>query len=144
MSTTASCRPARRVESIRAWCLSRRTDSGAVWLEQVARDRKRRNSKGGGRMRSQCMAAAVFAVLATGASAVVTAQEAAEAGSSPSGQLQEVIVTAERRTTDVQRSANSISVLGGAEMLAEGSNSLAQILEDVPGIQGGATPGLGA
>ena len=95
-------------------------------------------------MRSQCMAAAVFAVLATGSSAVVTAQEAAEAGSSPSGQLQEVIVTAERRTTDVQRSANSISVLGGAEMLAEGRTSLAQILEDVPGIQGGAATGLGA
>jgi len=75
---------------------------------------------------------------------MVTAQEGVEAGATLSGQLEEVVVTAERRVADVQRSANSISVRSGDDLRSQGRTSLAQILEDVPGIQGGAAPGLGA
>jgi outer membrane receptor protein involved in Fe transport len=51
--------------------------------------------------------------------------------------LQEIVVTAERRTTTEQKTAESISVRKGAEMAGQGRYSLAQILQDVPGVSGG-------
>jgi iron complex outermembrane receptor protein len=52
--------------------------------------------------------------------------------------LAEVIVTAERRSEDVQKSAASISVRSGDELSDQGKYSLESILEDVPGMSGGA------
>ena len=52
--------------------------------------------------------------------------------------LQEVTVTAERRTSTVQRTAASISVRSGRDMLLQGRYQLRDILEDVPGVVGGA------
>ena len=55
-----------------------------------------------------------------------------------SGQLEEVVVTAERRVGTAQKTAASVSVHSGDDMLAQGRYSLASILEDVPGVEGGA------
>jgi len=52
--------------------------------------------------------------------------------------LDEIIVTAERRTTDIQKTASSVSVRSGDDLQAEGKYSLGSILEDVPGLVGGA------
>jgi len=50
------------------------------------------------------------------------------------GQLEEVVVTAERRTADVQNTASSITVVSGADLKAQGKYSLQEMLEDVPGL----------
>jgi len=57
----------------------------------------------------------------------VSAQEA-------STELEEVIVTAERRTNDIQSIAASVSVRLGEELAAQGRYTTRQILEDVPGV----------
>ena len=60
------------------------------------------------------------------------------------GKLQEIIVTAERRRSTEQKTAESISVRRGAALTRQGKYSLAQILEDVPGVVGGAEPYSGS
>ncbi len=59
--------------------------------------------------------------------------------------LQEVVITAEHRTSNVQKTATSVSVRTGAELQDQGRFTLGQILEDVPGITGAGanspTPG---
>jgi outer membrane receptor protein involved in Fe transport len=50
------------------------------------------------------------------------------------GQLEEVVVTAEHRTADVQNTASSIFVVSGADLKAQGKYSLQEMLEDVPGL----------
>jgi iron complex outermembrane receptor protein len=62
------------------------------------------------------------------------AQQAAE----PIAGLQEVVITAERRSEDIQKTAVAVSVRTGEELEAEGKFSLRSILEDIPGIEGGA------
>jgi iron complex outermembrane receptor protein len=53
-------------------------------------------------------------------------------------QLQTVTITAEHSKTTLQRTADSVSVRNGADMEAKGRFTLAQILEDVAGVTGGA------
>lgn len=60
------------------------------------------------------------------------------AGVESGSTLEEVVVTAERREVDIQKAAASVSVRSGAELIQQGKYSLASILEDVPGILGGA------
>lgn len=56
----------------------------------------------------------------------------------PAGQseekLEEIIVTAERRVSDVQKAATSVAVRRGEELKTEGRYTLQQIVEDVPGV----------
>lgn len=52
--------------------------------------------------------------------------------------LGEVVVTAQRRSENLQRAAASVSVRDGEELKAQGKYSLSSILEDVPGVTGGA------
>jgi iron complex outermembrane receptor protein len=87
------------------------------------------------------------------------------AADASNNELEEIIVTAERRTTDIQSLAASVSVRTGEELAQQGRNTTRQILEDIPGlavidnqslnvgsadVQGnnvtirGITPGLGA
>jgi len=63
-----------------------------------------------------------------------------------STQLQEVTVTAERRSTNLQKTAATVTVVRGADVVAEGRTTTAQILESVPNlvVGGGAGPGGGA
>ena len=49
-------------------------------------------------------------------------------------ELEEVIVTAERRTVDIQKTAASVSVRTGEELTAQGRYTTRQILEDIPGV----------
>jgi iron complex outermembrane receptor protein len=69
------------------------------------------------------------------ATAQASAQPSKE--SSPlkdTGELQQVVVTAERRTSDVQKTAASVSVRSGDDLLREGKTSVRQILEDIPAV----------
>jgi len=56
--------------------------------------------------------------------------------------LEEIVVTAERRTENLQNTAASVSVRSGEELQREGRFSLQQILEDIPGVAGGAAIGI--
>ena len=56
--------------------------------------------------------------------------------------LQEVVVTAEHRTSTAQKTAASVSVRTGSDMLTQGRYQLSDILEDVPGVVGGAANGV--
>ena len=58
--------------------------------------------------------------------------------SKDAGTLQEVVVTAEHRTSTAQKTAASITVRSGRDMLTQGRYQLKDILEDVPGVTGGA------
>ena len=62
----------------------------------------------------------------------------AQAQSAESEELMEIVVTAEHREIDVQKAATSVSVRTGSELRNEGRYTLGQILEDVPGVTGGA------
>jgi iron complex outermembrane receptor protein len=97
--------------------------------------------------RAYC-AAIAFSV---GATLAGMAQAAAPAGAGAGAdtvgsadQLEEVVVTAERRAADVQKTAESISVRDGKDLATEGRYELSQILEDVPGVIGGAATSNGA
>jgi len=57
--------------------------------------------------------------------------------------LEEVIITAERRTENVQKTAASVSVRSGDALQAAGKYSLANILEDLPGMGPLANPQFG-
>ena len=80
---------------------------------------------------SVAICATAFAVQASGEEAKAipgTVREAVRA------ELEEVTVTAERRKTDVQSLAASVSVRTGGELNAQGRYTTRQILEDVPGL----------
>jgi outer membrane receptor protein involved in Fe transport len=49
-------------------------------------------------------------------------------------ELEEVVITAERRSTDIQSVAASVSVRTGEELAAQGRYTTRQVLEDVPGL----------
>lgn len=58
--------------------------------------------------------------------------------------LEEIIVTAERRTVDLQKTAVSIVAIDGATLESRGDSSVAQVLRTVPGITieaGSTAPG---
>src|SRR5579862_1806131 len=69
---------------------------------------------------------------------VACAQTAAAPASASDQTLPVVVVTAERHSQDLQRAATSVSVRSGEALLAQGKYSLSSILEDVPGVSGGA------
>ncbi len=66
------------------------------------------------------------------ASSLASAQQTAIAEQGTT--LEEVIVTAERRAEDLQRTAVSVSVRSGEDLLQQGRFTLEQIVEDVPNI----------
>lgn len=66
--------------------------------------------------------------------AVAQAAEGTTAGRADTEVLEEIVVTAERRTSDIQRTAASVSVRTGEELAAQGRYTTRQILEDIPGL----------
>ena len=70
--------------------------------------------------------------------ALLVAQAGAEtatvAAESKDTALEEIIVTAERRTIDVQRIPASVSVRTGDELTEQGRYTTVQILQDIPGV----------
>ncbi len=79
----------------------------------------------------------VGAVIASAAHAQTVAARETDA-------LEEIIVTAEHVIADAQRTAASVTVRSGEDMLKQGRYSLQSILEDVPGITGGAGTSAGS
>jgi outer membrane receptor protein involved in Fe transport len=66
------------------------------------------------------------------------AQTSEASAQAPADSLMEIVVTAERRVEDLQKTAASVSVRSGEEMLTQGRYSLQSIIQDVPGITGAA------
>lgn len=85
-------------------------------------------------MQSKCNAQRMLLLATFTATAILPATIRAQ----DSRGLEEVIVTAQRRSEDVQKTAASISVRSGEALLDQGKYSLQSILEDVPGVAGGA------
>lgn len=73
------------------------------------------------------------------AGGVALAQSTTSAPALEEGKLEEIVVTAERRTVDLQRTPVAVSVRQGAELQAQGKFTLSQILEGVPSV-GVASP----
>ncbi|WP_052309426.1 TonB-dependent receptor [Novosphingobium sp. Rr 2-17] len=81
---------------------------------------------------------------ANSAATVATAEQSAatsddQAAPTSTQGLEEIVVTAQRRSEDLQQAALSVTVRTGEEMLAQGRYSLESILTDVPGVSGGAS-----
>ncbi len=68
----------------------------------------------------------------------------ASSGAAAATALPEVVVTAEHRVGNVQRTAASVSVRTGKELAITGRYQLSQIIEDVPGIAGAAATNSGS
>lgn len=99
-------------------------------------------------MRNKLLFAGVTALaFGAGHPSATLAQSTATNGdaSAQSDELQEVIVTAERRTQDLQKTAIAITVVSGESLEAHGENTPAQILQDVPSVvvQGGIASPIG-
>lgn len=77
-----------------------------------------------------------------GQAATPTPASQAKATDAEAG-VQDIIVTAERRSQGVQRTAASVSVRSGDELRKAGKFQLADIIENVPGVSGGAAEANG-
>jgi outer membrane receptor protein involved in Fe transport len=77
-----------------------------------------------------------LSIVAASMFAVPTAfAQTAETGATRGGDaLEEVVVTAERRSQDLQKAAVSVTALSGEELQQQGRTSIQQILQDVPGL----------
>jgi iron complex outermembrane receptor protein len=95
-------------------------------------------SKRAGTVSSTLVIAGVFGLAAMLAAGTTHAQTATATDAASADSLQEIVVTAERRVEDMQKTGASVSVQSGDDMLKQGRYSLQSILEDVPGIAGGA------
>ncbi len=84
------------------------------------------------KLRNLTSASVVLGALAIGLPSVAQTTDGAGANS-----LTEVVVTAEHRVSTAQRTAASVSVRSGEELVSQGKYTLTTILEDVPGIVGG-------
>lgn len=98
------------------------------------------NVKWGELMNSRALLCVAPWLIAAGTSTPVLAQSSlAQPGQPAAGvpdALEEVVVTAERRSEDLQKAAVSVSVKDGAEMIGEGRLSLGDYLSDIPGVSG--------
>jgi outer membrane receptor protein involved in Fe transport len=82
---------------------------------------------------SRVVAACVLSVLALGASASATSSEAAGEGSS-SGELQEIIVSAQKRDESINKVPISVEVYGRDEMQERNIKDLADVAAVAPGV----------
>ncbi len=88
------------------------------------------------RSKTSTLACAIIAASGVAAADAQTpaAAPAASATTSGSDTLEEVVVTAERRTQDLQKAAVSVTALNGQQLEDQGRYSVQQILQDVPGV----------
>ena len=86
-------------------------------------------------------------LLAFGAGAHAQDASAAAGGQAASGitaesaQLQEVVVTAARRTQNLQNVTASVSVVAGGQIAQQGLTNVSQILQQLPSVQATGQPG---
>jgi iron complex outermembrane recepter protein len=86
-----------------------------------------------------------WAVFGSASVLLLTLSDAAQAQSAPaaaasSDALEEVIVTAEKRTEDVQKTAIAITTISGEDIAKHAENELDTALRDVPSLQVQSTP----
>lgn len=74
----------------------------------------------------------------------VSAQSNDAAATRDNTVLAEVVVTAERRDSTAQKTAAAVSVRSGDDLQTQGKYTLQDILEDIPGIEGGAKENPGS
>jgi outer membrane receptor protein involved in Fe transport len=88
--------------------------------------------------------ACVFLTMALPALSPAAPTDAAEPGPEPAAQLQEIQVTAQKRTEDIKDIPVSVSAISGAQLLEHHVADYDDISRTVPGIsfQAGAGPGL--
>ena len=85
---------------------------------------------------------------ASSARAQTTAATSPEMAAAPqetnggSAQLGEIIVTAERRSSNVQKTPAAVTVQSGEDLLQRGKFTLNNILETVPNVSGGESEGV--
>jgi iron complex outermembrane receptor protein len=89
--------------------------------------------------RTACSLAACAAAMAYGAAQGQNQAQGQSQAVAPVAGLQDVVVTAERRTSNVQKTAVSISVRKGDDLKKQGRYTLQDILQDVPGVVAGPT-----
>lgn len=65
---------------------------------------------------------------------VPTDADTAAVGASPTGAVQEVIVTAEHRVASIQKTAMNISAVSGAALVDQGVHNIGDLSTDVPGL----------
>ena len=87
------------------------------------------------------LVAAMGFASASAQTANASASQASNARGAPQA-LGEVIVTAERRTANVQKTAAAITVQTGKDLLERGKFTLTAILETVPNVSGGESEGV--
>lgn len=80
----------------------------------------------------------IIAFLGSAIAGTATVPAHAQSSDGAVGTLEEIIVTAERRSENIQKAATSVSVRSGEDLITQGKYSLGSILEDVPGMAGGA------
>jgi iron complex outermembrane receptor protein len=86
-----------------------------------------------------CAFGALFPALAKAQSDTASTAKADDADKTV-----EVIVTAERRATTLQKTPASMTVMSGKDLAERGKNGLSQILEDTPGVTVAAGAGVGS
>lgn len=87
------------------------------------------------------LGASTIALTASIGLATTPAQAQTAAAQEPE-RLEEVIVTAERRSVSVQKMAAAVTVQSGGDLLERGKFTLTNILETVPNVSGGESEGV--
>lgn len=88
---------------------------------------------------STSLVASAFMAQCASAQEARVPEAASASAQNSNGGAPDIIVTAERRSSTAQKTAAAISVRSGSDMLVQGRYELKNIIEDVPGISGGAS-----
>lgn len=85
--------------------------------------------------------APLLAVCTAHAQSATSAKADADADSAGAAQLQEVVVTAARRTQNLQKVSAAVSVVQGTQITQQGLTNVAQIVQQLPSVQATGQPG---
>ena len=90
----------------------------------------------------QLRKAACLLPLAAGLSGTFASEALAQKSGDKAGELQEIVVTAEKRSTNLQKTPISVTVLSGEDLQRAQINGLAEIKSRVPNFQMGDSGGF--
>jgi outer membrane receptor protein involved in Fe transport len=91
-------------------------------------------ANGSRRVRASLMAGLALAAMMAPAAWAQQAAAPSAAAIPPEGGIEEIVVTAEKRSSTVQKTPLSISVFTGAELQAQGISDLLSVAQEVPGV----------
>ena len=78
--------------------------------------------------------ATLAAVLAVSSRASAQSAETAQSGTASATPLQEIVVTAEKRSSTVQKTPISITAVSGADLQEQGISSFTEVAQETPGV----------